>query len=158
MDQWARNQDRIELLGAEDNQRLIHLAIQAQAGLLNPGDLPGGFDFMFEGSDRVLNQVIRQRNLMNLDKRVGESVWTKQREWLKVLFESHDLSDDFETVIQTEEEMAAMLQMQAKAGVAIGKDMAERQNAGDKTGDKAVNVDEKSQATKDGREQSPAAA
>ncbi len=96
LDQFGRFDDRVEVLGREEAQRLI---------LLNPRDLPGGYDFAFKGSDRVVNQLIRQRNLTTLDARLQGSPFLKERPWLKLLLEAHDLNEEAELVLKTDEEV-----------------------------------------------------
>lgn len=99
MDQFARTDDKVEFMGEEAAQMML---------MLNPRDLPGGYNFTFDGSDRVVNQVIKQRNLMNLSQHVEANPFTKPREWARVLFEAHDLADEVDNVFMTEDE-AAML-------------------------------------------------
>ena len=97
LDQFSRSIDREEVLGKEEAMRLI---------MLNPRDLPGGYDFAFKGSDRVINQIIRQRSLTELDKRLTGSPYLKEGEWLHVLMDSHDLSEEAELVLKTDEEVS----------------------------------------------------
>lgn len=110
MDQWARHEDRVEMLGEEDAMALI---------FLNPRDLPGGYDFIFGGSDRVVNQVIRQRNLLELDARMSASPYLKERPWVELLLEAHDLGDEEENVLLTEEEFAIKQQQELQIQMAM---------------------------------------
>jgi len=105
IDQFAREEDKVELLGEEDANKLI---------FLNPRDLPGGFNFTFKGSDRVVNQAIKQHNMINLDKRISASPYLKEREWLTQMLEVHDMGDAADEVLRSEEEMAVLQQMQAE--------------------------------------------
>ncbi len=111
LDQFGRMIDREEVLGREEAMRLI---------MLNPRDLPGGYDFAFKGGDRVVNQLIRQQSLRVLDSRIVGSPFLKERPWLEVLFDSHDLSEETDKVLKTEEEVAFEQQQQLAAALAAG--------------------------------------
>jgi hypothetical protein len=110
IDQFSRFIDREEILGKEEAERLI---------MLNPRDLPGGYDFAFKGSDRVVNQLIRQQNLRTLDARIAQSPYLRERPWLEVLFDAHDQSSNVDKVLLTEEEFAANQQQQLAAIASI---------------------------------------
>lgn len=106
IDQFARQEDKADILGEEAANSLM---------FMHPQDLPGGYDFMFKGSDRVVNQVIKQQNLDKLDERIGENPYVKQRERLEILLEVNDLGDEKERLLKTEEEMMMELQQRAMA-------------------------------------------
>ena len=110
LDQFGRMIDREEVLGREEAIRLI---------MLNPRDLPGGYDFTFKGSDRVVNQLIRQRNLLALDARVSQSPYLKELEWVETLMDAHDLSEEADKVLLTEEEFAFKQQQDMMAQIAL---------------------------------------
>lgn len=111
MDQFARTEDKIEFMGEEAAQMML---------MLNPRDLPGGYNFTFNGSDRVVNQIIKQRNLMDLSAHIENNPYVKPREWVRVLFEAYDLGDEVDKVLLTDED-AAML--------AVGQRQLDRQDA-----------------------------
>ncbi|MEA1998540.1 MAG: hypothetical protein U9N61_04345, partial [Euryarchaeota archaeon] len=54
-DQFATPQDHTEVLG-QQKAMVMQFA--------NPQDLPGGFNFQFKGSDRVTNQMIKQKKII----------------------------------------------------------------------------------------------
>ena len=112
LDQFGRMRDREEVLGYEEAAGLI---------LMNPRDLPGGYDFTFKGSDQVINQLVRQQNLQTLDARISQSPYLKEREWLEILFDAHDLSEEADKALFTEEEAALNQQQQLIAAVASGE-------------------------------------
>lgn len=101
VEQFANDDDLIEILGEEDAAKLMYL---------NPQDLPGGYNFTFKGSDKVVNQYIKQKNLQLLDDRLNGSPWLNEREWLKQLLIAHGLDDELEDVLYTEEEFMEMQQ------------------------------------------------
>jgi hypothetical protein len=105
IEQFSRQQDREELLGIEDAQKLV---------FLNPQDLPGGFNFAFAGSDRVLSQAIKQSNLIKLDQRISQSSILNERGWMTLLLEAHELDDDIDNVLISEEEELFMQEALAR--------------------------------------------
>jgi len=110
IDQFARKQDKVELLGEQDAQELI---------FMNPRDIPGGFNFTFEGSDKIVNKAIRQNSLIKLDKRISQSPIVNERGWLTTLLRAHDLDDDLEDVLISEEqEMMQNIAIQRQAEIA----------------------------------------
>ena len=96
IEQFTRTEDVIEVLGEEDASILLYK---------NPADLPGGYNYGFKASDKVVNQQIRQRNLVNLDTRIrgGESI--NEAELNTLLLEEHDLGDAVEKIIKPPEEI-----------------------------------------------------
>ncbi|MBW2637467.1 MAG: hypothetical protein JRC86_08110 [Deltaproteobacteria bacterium] len=123
VDQFSRHEDKVELLGEEDANKLI---------FMNPRDLPGGYNYTFTGSDRVVNQAIRQHNLINLDKRMSQSPLLNERGWVNELLDAHELSDKKDKVlISEEEEMIQAMQMAAMA-------QQEQQQAGESGSNKGT--------------------
>ena len=57
IDQFGTIDDFIEVVGMQKAMELI---------TSNPADLPGGYNFSFKGSDKVANQLVRQRNWREL--------------------------------------------------------------------------------------------
>lgn len=103
IDQFVRHEDKAEILGEEAANKLMYM---------HPQHIPGGYDFTFKGSDRVVNKVIKQQNLDKLDQRIGDSPYIKQRERLEILLEANDLGDEIDRMLKTEEEMALEMQQQ----------------------------------------------
>lgn len=97
IEQFTRDEDIVEVLGREKADILL---------FKNPHDLPGGFNKEFKGSDRIVNQVVRQRNLGNLRGITGDDPYIKIHEFDKVLFEAYELDDVIDRVFMTEEEFA----------------------------------------------------
>ena len=58
VDQFATPDDIVEVLGQEGAVLLSATA--------NPADLPGGYNYSFKGSDRIVNLLVKQRNLTEL--------------------------------------------------------------------------------------------
>jgi hypothetical protein len=99
IEQFATMEDRVEILGQEDAVRTM---------MLHPQDLPGGYNFTFRGSDRVVNQALRRRDMQTLHDRIIGIPWLDQRSWLMELLKTHDLDDVAEDVVYSEEEFAQM--------------------------------------------------
>jgi hypothetical protein len=99
IEQFATMEDRVEILGQEDAVRTM---------MLHPQDLPGGYNFTFRGSDRVVNQALRRRDMQTLHDRIIGIPWLDQRSWLVELLKTHDLDDVAEDVVYSEEEFAQM--------------------------------------------------
>jgi hypothetical protein len=57
IDQFSSIDDWVEVLGVERAQTMY---------VANPSDLPGGFNFVHKGADRIANRVIRQRNMRDV--------------------------------------------------------------------------------------------
>jgi len=109
--QWLTDDDVEELLGPEDAEVFA---------VAHPGDMPGGYNFTMNGSDRVVNQNIKQQSLAVLNDLMIQSPYTKIREWQKIRMQAHDLGDQEELVLVSEEEMAArQQQMQMAAGAGM---------------------------------------
>lgn len=119
--QWLKDDDVEELLGEEDAEKFA---------LAHPGDLPGGYNMSLTGSDRVVNQQVKQRALAVLAPEVAASPFVNLREWHRIRFEAHDLGDEVDAVFITEEEMAMrqqqMLQQAPVPGEPEGSVPAER--------------------------------
>ncbi len=84
IDQFATPDDIVEIVGIEDAIKIM---------TLNPSDLPGGYNFSFKGSDRLANQLIRQRNLKELAQISLSVPNVLPGRYMAKLFEAHNFSD-----------------------------------------------------------------
>ena len=111
IDQYATPDDIVEIVGIEDAIKMI---------ALNPADLPGGYNFSFKGSDRLANQLIRQRNLKELAQIALQIPNVLPGAYVTKLFEAHNFSDSEirEMVIPDE----IMIPLQAAAAEQERKD------------------------------------
>ncbi len=103
--QWAQPEDISEILGDEAAQMMM---------LMHPQDLPGSFNFVFTGSDRVVNQLIKQQNLATVSEALANNPYTKLRGLAEVQLETHDLGDKIDDLLISEEEKQFMDQQAAE--------------------------------------------
>ena len=103
IEQFAKPDDVVDILGEEDAAKLL---------FLHPKDIPGGFDYMLKGSETIVNQLINQKHMVELSPLMTQNPYLKQREWAEELLEAHDIESD--EMLWTEEEMAQMQQQQAQ--------------------------------------------
>lgn len=108
----AKADDYEDVLGAEAAGQLL---------FDHPEDIPGGWDFMFKGADKVVNQVIKQRNLAEVSDRLKDNPFLKPRGWATVLLDVHDLTDKIDDLLYTEEEVQQMQQQQFEQQLALGQ-------------------------------------
>ncbi|MHC4464599.1 MAG: hypothetical protein ACYS30_24685, partial [Planctomycetota bacterium] len=103
MEQFAKSDDWADLVGEEEASELI---------VAHPRDLPGRFDFGFQGSDKVMNLLIQQRNLREIYEPLVASPYAKRRQLDSLLLSKHDMADEIDDLLYTEEEAAALQQQQ----------------------------------------------
>ena len=104
IDQFATPDDIVEVVGLEDAVRMM---------AVNPADLPGGYNFAFKGSDRLANQLIRQRNLKELAEISLQVPNVLPGAFMTKLYEAHNFSDkEIRELIIPDE---IMIPLQAKA-------------------------------------------
>ena len=143
IDQFARYADKREVLGDESAMAMM---------LMNPSDLPGGYDFQFKGSDKVMTQLIKQRNYRELNDAHMNNPMVRQDVWLRRLDEAHDIDDVDELIKSPQEvamEQAQQMQMdQANQVFQARVDVAKQTETS--KGDKEPST--KKTAQKDGRE------
>lgn len=105
IDQFAKPDDIAEVLG-DERAAVIYT--------LNPADFPGGFSFRFKGSDRAMNQAVKQRNARELTPLIVGLPTTRPDELSRWLLETHEVEPDrVDKIVQPLEEVMMMQQMQA---------------------------------------------
>ncbi len=104
IDQYSTPDDIVEIVGLEDAIKMI---------ALNPADLPGGYNFSFKGSDRLANQLIRQRNLKELAQIALQVPNVLPGAYMTKLFEAHNFNDDEIREMIIPDEIMIPLQAQA---------------------------------------------
>ncbi|MHC4808477.1 MAG: hypothetical protein ACYTBX_19760, partial [Planctomycetota bacterium] len=108
IEQFAKEDDIVDLLGEEDATQFFYL---------HPRYMPGGYDYKFKGSDHVMNDVMKQQSVTVLSEHLLNNPYLKPREWGRLQLEINGLSDEVDNVLHTEEEFAQIQQQQAEAEI-----------------------------------------
>lgn len=105
IDQYGTMDDYAEVIGPEKAMEMR---------FANPHDLPGGFNFAFKGSDRVVNVLQRQRAWANIAPMLVQLPVIKPVGFAQRTMEIYELDDsDMDEIVMNEEEF--QMQQQAMA-------------------------------------------
>lgn len=133
VNQSARIKDLIEVVGEKRvfQTLLPMIAMGLAPNRLTPADLPGGYNFEFRGSDRVANQLLRQRNFKVLTDIVGK-LGNVSPEWIaRKALELWDYDDpDAEAAVIPDRMMMMMKMMEAEAQAERSVTMKQTQPSG----------------------------
>lgn len=104
IEQFGRFDDFVEVVGQERALTLY---------TANPADLPGGYNIDFKGSNRVVNQLIKQRNLKELAGPLVDLLSKGQFSLAKFMMEAHEFTKQEIEPILNEGMMMVQLQFMA---------------------------------------------
>lgn len=106
IDQFARPEDKVELVGEEGAMMLA---------MSHPKDLPGGWDFKYRGSDAVMNQALKQQNLTGMYQAgFKDSPFVRRGELESDMLYAFNMGDRVDAIIRSEEEVMQMQMMMAQ--------------------------------------------
>jgi len=116
IDQFSTIDDKAEVLGPE---------IAGFVATVNPQEIPGGSRFLFKGSGRLANQIIKQQNLMALNPIIQS---TTNMPYLRQTLEAFDFTaEEIQEVLQWKQQemmaqaQAAQIEAETSAVVARSK-------------------------------------
>lgn len=110
-DQFAKFSDKAEILGMD---RALTLEYS------NPNDLPGGFNFIFKGSDRAANSLIKQKNWKEILPLILQIPNAKLGKIAHLFMQAFEIPQrEIDEALWTDEELAAIQQQQMQQQLAL---------------------------------------